>query len=94
MDEVVRSYEAAHDYPKSLVCHQHYEHVLDSYLTRLNEREDSLFYGESRAAVHFWQFDHASQGFWDRCVHNALELREQLRIGSLPQRLDPKCQFM
>jgi hypothetical protein len=94
MDELVRSYDAASEYPQNLVCHHTYQHVLDSYRLRLSERENSLFYDESKAAVDFWQFDHAGQGFWDKRVHNALELREQLRIGSLPQRFDPKCRFM
>jgi hypothetical protein len=94
MDELVRSYEAASEYPKNLVCHHTFQHVLDSYSLRLGERKDSLFSDESKAAVDFWQFDHASQGFWDKRVHNASELHEQLRIGSLPQRLDPKCRFM
>lgn len=33
-------------------------------------------------------------GFWDRAVRNPAELQEQLRIGSTPQRLDPRCRFM
>jgi hypothetical protein len=94
MDELIRSYDAAPEYPTNLICHHTHQHVLDSYLVRLGERGDSIFCHESKAAVDFRQFDHADQGFWDKCVHNPVELREHLRIGSVPQRLDPKCQFM
>jgi hypothetical protein len=94
MDELIRSYEAASQYPKNLICHQVYPHVLDSYILQLDAREDSLFSGENKAVADFWQFDHVGQGFWHKCVRNTVELREQLRIGALPQRLDPRCQFM
>jgi hypothetical protein len=94
MDELLSSLEAVPKYPKNLICHQVYPHVLDSYVSRLDEREQTLFCDKRKAAVDFWQFDHAGQGFWDKRVCNDVELREQLRIGVLPQRLDPRCQFM
>jgi hypothetical protein len=94
MDELIRSFSGAHEYPKNLVCHQVYPHILESYIRKLDERNNNLFSADHKVLVDFWQFDHAGQGFWDKCVRDAVELREQLRIGALPQRHDPRCRFM
>ena len=65
MDRLVRSCDAAAEYPKILVCRQDSDgHVLDEYVKRLDDREDHLFSHESEAALHFWQFDHEGQGAW------------------------------
>jgi uncharacterized protein len=62
MDALAISCDAAREYPKNLICHNTYQHVLDSYARRLKEREDSLFCSLNKAAVNFWQFDHEAQG--------------------------------
>lgn len=94
MNELIRSYEAALEYPRNLVCHRLYPHVLDTYTLRLRERELDFFTDEDMAAVDFWEFDEDAQGFWHKHVHNTAELHEQLRVGILPQRPDPICRFM
>jgi hypothetical protein len=57
MDELMRSCADARDYPRNLVCHNTYQHVLSSYLQGLNAREQSLFCSENKAAVDFWEID-------------------------------------
>lgn len=62
MDELIHSYRAAAKYPRNLVDHHTYQHVLDSYVNQLNDKEDNLFCGPSNVLINFWQFDHESQG--------------------------------
>lgn len=62
MDRLVRSNDAAAEYPKNLVYQQSDVHALNQYVKHLDDREDHLFSHESNAAVHFWQFDHEGQG--------------------------------
>ena len=62
MDELIHSYRAAAQYPRNLVDHHAYQHVLDMYVNQLNEKGDSLFCGPSKVVINFYQFDHESQG--------------------------------
>lgn len=62
MDELAHSCDAATEYPKNLVCHHTHQHVLDSYVHKLEERGDNLFCSPNKAVVNFWQFDHEAQG--------------------------------
>lgn len=111
MDQLIGSLNAALEYPKNLVCHHSYQHVLESCSQRLKDRENNLFCNANKALVSFWQYDVQGQGmarenrsgyykancpaeFGEKPVRNIADLREQLRLGISPQRLDPKCRFM
>ena len=49
-------------FPRNLVCHNDYEHTLNSYYNRLNEFQTKLFQDESKSALDFSELDYDSNG--------------------------------
>ena len=56
--QLIVSCGEALEFPRNLVRHDSYEHVLDSYHNRLNEHEERLFQAESKSALDFSELDH------------------------------------
>jgi hypothetical protein len=79
MDELTSSLDAARHYPKNLICHTTHQHVLDSYVDRLQERGDNLFCSPDNAVVNFWQFDHEAQSMSSTKLKN-----ERLGLANAP----------
>jgi hypothetical protein len=52
-------------YPKNIVCHNSYDHVLTAYTEQLDEQESRLFCDELKAAVYIWHYDEAKKGVQD-----------------------------
>lgn len=61
-EQLATSCEAAVDYPKNLIRHNTYEHKINTYFERLNEREDRIFNNKAEAALDFWEFDVHGKG--------------------------------
>ena len=57
MNDFVHSCNAAATYPKNLISHSEYQHTLQAYVQRLDEREHELFGSEDNAAIDFWDLD-------------------------------------
>lgn len=47
----MRSCETASEFPKNIVYHDTYDHILEGYFNRLNEQEDRLFCDVSKAKL-------------------------------------------
>jgi hypothetical protein len=62
MNELLRLYDDAAKYPRSLAFPRTYDHTLTSYIQRLNAYDGDLFCHESNAQVDFWQYDYSGQG--------------------------------
>jgi len=62
MEQFRNSFDAASTYPKNLNDHDTYDHNLDAFARRLDERESKLFCEESRVALDFWECDDQGRG--------------------------------
>ena len=61
-EKFIRSCNDAIAYPNNLVYHNSYDHVLQSYVERLDEHEKRLFFGESRASLSIRDYDDDVKG--------------------------------
>ena len=58
MQQLHDACEIAQSYPTNLVHPNTYQHNLNDYLNRLNDRERDLFREKENALVDFWELDH------------------------------------
>jgi len=56
------SCDAAASFPKSLVYHNTYKHILDTHVERLNKQENRLFCDEDKADLELWEYRDQSTG--------------------------------
>jgi hypothetical protein len=59
---LMQSCNNAAEYPKNIVHHNVYEHVLDAYAEQLNEQQNRLFCEDSKAALYLQDYDDRVQG--------------------------------
>ena len=64
-DAFIKSCDTALTFPKCLVYHNTYEHILDAYIERLKKEETRLFFNENRADAEFWDYRTQARG---KCV--------------------------
>ena len=62
MNDFIHSCNAAATYPKNLLSPGEYQHTLQGYVDRLNQREKELFGSEDKAALDFWDLDDGATG--------------------------------
>jgi hypothetical protein len=58
----IQSCTNAAEYPKNIVFHNSYDHLLIAYTEHLDEQESRLFCDESKAVVHIRHYDEAKKG--------------------------------
>ncbi|RDL30167.1 uncharacterized protein BP5553_10445 [Venustampulla echinocandica] len=81
-------------FPKSLVYHRAYEHVLEAHVDRLNEQDDRLFSCEDKTNLELWEYGAQSTGFKSHHFNNSTQLRNHFVGGQLFAEVDPQCRFM
>ena len=63
MNDFAHSCNAADTYPKNLISSGAYQHTLQNYVDRLDERDNKLFVDvEDEAVLDFWELDDALAG--------------------------------
>ncbi|CZR62094.1 uncharacterized protein PAC_11991 [Phialocephala subalpina] len=84
-------------FPRNLVYHDTYEHNLNAYFTRLNERESVLFCKQNLSILDRSVSDTSGVnpivGFHGACLRSLDGLKKHLSGGNFLERPDPKCRF-
>lgn len=62
MDLLVKSCNAAAEFPKNLIYPGAYNHTLEKYVRRLDQDETRLFSRNADAAVDIWQLEDQRKG--------------------------------
>ena len=98
MNQLLHCFDNANNYPKSpsLLHHQTYEHVLEAWKGRLDEREDDLCSAEGMAEVHLLECKDSQKPFVPHCVKTYDELRTYFgfKDGKPQPDEDPQSQFL
>jgi hypothetical protein len=62
MDRLQNFYDAAIDYPRTILCDSMHDCELLECERRVIESQRRLFVDEKEADIDFWQFDYEAQG--------------------------------
>ncbi|CZR56656.1 uncharacterized protein PAC_06545 [Phialocephala subalpina] len=82
------------DYPKNLVHHNTYYHILQAYADRLTKEDDRLFCNENETDVELWEYKVEPTGFVSCNPKTLEELRTHVAGLHLFAQDDPQCRFM
>jgi len=94
MERFQESCCSAATFPRNLVNHGTYDHILRKYSERLDEKQDRLFCGAGEASVDLLESQDHETDFNPFCVKTTDEMQDQLRLV-LPRGLkDPLCRFI
>ncbi|KAF2265884.1 hypothetical protein CC78DRAFT_567210 [Lojkania enalia] len=93
MQQLQDACEDAQNYPMNLVHRNIYQHSLQDYHNRLNEREKDLFRDKENAIVDFWELDH-KKGFYSTAIKSLSDLKSHLWKDAEYQCSLPRCRFM
>jgi hypothetical protein len=70
-------------YPKNIIYHNSYDHVLTTYAEQLNEQESRLFCDELKAAVYIRDYNEAKKGVQDYLAAQDVLKAVQLKPNKL-----------
>ncbi|KAM3071949.1 hypothetical protein ACMFMG_008417 [Clarireedia jacksonii] len=87
------SCESAAEFPKNLVYHDTYNHVLQSYTERLELQESRLFFDESKSNLWFRDYKDGIEAFVNTSICGMDKLRAYLTDGDSGI-TDPKCRYL